>query len=77
MNSCIGICYTKLFEAAKIHVQITRFRCCLNMAFGLTKPFWALICLHEVTLERDAALTDHFADAFVWGKTLRDSMTLW
>ena len=47
------------------------------MAFGLTKPFWALICLHEVTLERDAALTDHFADAFVWGKTLRDSMTLW
>ena len=26
--SCIGICYTKLFEAAKIHVQIMRFVCC-------------------------------------------------
>ena len=31
----------------------------------LTKPIWALICLHDVTWERVAALTDHFADAFV------------
>ena len=38
MHSCIGLCYTKLFEAAKIHVQIMRFTCCLNMAFNLTKP---------------------------------------
>ena len=37
----------------------------LNMAFSLAKPIWALICLHDVTWERVAALTDHFADAFV------------
>ena len=33
--------------------------------FHLTKPIWALICLHDVTLENVAALTDHFANAFV------------
>ena len=27
-----------LFEAAKIHVQIMRFTCCLNMGLNLTKP---------------------------------------
>ena len=32
------ICCAKLFEAAKIHVQIMRFTYCLNMAFNLTKP---------------------------------------
>ena len=37
----------------------------LNMAFNVTKPIWALICLHEVTPESIAALTDHFASAFV------------
>ena len=42
-----------------------RFTCCLNKAFNLTKPIWALTCLHEVTQESLAALTDHFADAFV------------
>ena len=63
--SCIGIRYAKLFEAAKIHVQIMRFSCCLNMAFSLTKPIWALICLNDVTRESIAALTDHFANAFV------------
>ena len=41
-----------------------RFTCYLNMAFNL-KPIWALICLHDVTRESVAALTDHFADAFV------------
>ena len=35
------------------------------MDFNLTKPLWALICLHDVTRENVAALTDHFADAFV------------
>ena len=35
------------------------------MAFSLTKPIWALICLHDVTLESIVALTDLFADAFV------------
>ena len=55
----------QLFEAAKIHVQIMRFTCCLNMDFSLTKYIWALICLHDVTGESVAALTDHFADAFV------------
>ena len=33
--------------------------------FYLTKPVWALICLHDVTRESVAALTDHFADVFV------------
>ena len=42
-----------------------RFTCCLNMVFELTKPIWALICLHGVARESVAALTDHFADAFV------------
>ena len=64
-NSCIEIRYAKLFEAAKIHVQITRFTSCLNMVFSLTKPIWALICLHDVTRGSFAALTDHFTDAFV------------
>ena len=64
-HSCIGIRYAKLLEATKIHVQIMGFKCCLNMAFSLTKPIWALICLHDVTRESVAALTDHFADAFV------------
>ena len=32
--------------------------------FYLTKPIWALICLHDVTRESVAAFTDHFADAF-------------
>ena len=27
----------KLFEAAKIHVKIMRFTCCLNMAFNLIR----------------------------------------
>ena len=35
------------------------------MAFSLTKPIWALICLHGITRERVAALTDNFADVFV------------
>ena len=35
------------------------------MAFYLTKPIWALICLHDVTPESVAALTDHFTHAFV------------
>ena len=61
----MGICYAKLFEAAKIHVQIMRFTCCLNMAFNLTKSIWALICLHDKTRESVASLTNHFADAFV------------
>ena len=52
-----------LYEAAKIHVQTMRFTRCLNMAFYLTKPIWALICFHNVTWESVAALTDHFADA--------------
>ena len=65
LYSCIGICYTKLFQAAKINFQIMRFRCCLDMAFSLTKPILALICLHDLTWESVAALTDHFSDAFV------------
>ena len=35
------------------------------MAFYLTKPIWALICLHGVTQKSVVALTDHLANAFV------------
>ena len=44
-----------------------RFTCCLKMAFSLTKP----ICLHDVTPKSVAALTDHFADAFVRENAVR------
>ena len=53
-----------------------RFTCCFNMAFNLTKSIWALICLHDVIRESVAALTDNFADAFVFEKMFRSSMTL-
>ena len=42
-----------------------RFTCYFNMAFNLTKPIWALICLHDVKRKHVVALTDHFVDAFV------------
>ena len=70
--SCIGIRYAKLFEAAKTHVQIMRFTCCLNMAFNLTKPIWALIILHDDTRESVTAFTDH-SPMILFAKTL----TLW
>ena len=38
---------------------------------------WALICMHEVTRESVAAVTDHFADAFVRENDARVYMTLW
>ena len=37
----------------------------LEHGFYLTKPIWALICLHDVTQESITTLTDHLADAFV------------
>ena len=43
-----------------------RFMCRINMAFNLTKPNWALIYLHDITRESVAALTDHFAEDFVY-----------
>ena len=55
---CIGICYARLFEAAKIHVQIMRISCRLNMAItwqSLSGPWFNCMTL----------LADHFADAFV------------
>ena len=62
-HSCIRICSAALYEAAKIHVQIMRFRCCLNMGLNLIKP--KLLCLHDAKWESVAALTDYFIDAFV------------
>ena len=61
----------------KIHVQIMRFTCCLNMAFTWKSLNWALSCMHDVTLESVAAVTDHFADAFVRENVARVYMTLW
>ena len=38
---------------------------------------WALICMHDVTLDCVAAVTDHFADAFVRENVARVYITLW
>ena len=72
----------------KIHAQIMRFTRCLNMAFTSKSLNWALICMHDATLECVAAVTDHFADAFfrenvAWEFVTRlkgvtiTTMTLW
>ena len=45
--------------------------------FYLKNLNWALICMHDVTLESVAAVTDHFADAFVRENVARVYMTLW
>ena len=60
----------------KIHVQIMRFTCCLNMDFTWKSLNWALICMHDVTLGWIAAVTDHFANAFVREDVTRVYMTL-
>ena len=45
--------------------------------FYLKSLNWALICMHDITLESVAAVTDHFADAFVRENVTRVYMTLW
>ena len=45
--------------------------------FYLKSLNWALICMHDVTLECVAAVTDHFADAFVSENVARVYTTLW
>ena len=45
--------------------------------FYLKKPKLGLICMHDVTLESFAAVTDHFAYAFVRENVARVYMTLW
>ena len=35
------------------------------------------MCMHDVTLKSDAAVTDHFADAFVLENVAHVYMTLW
>ena len=47
------------------------------MAFTWKSLNWALICMHDVTLDCVAAATDHFADAFVRENVARVYMTLW
>ena len=77
--SCIFLHGNSLREAVwscKIQVQIMRFTCCLNMAFTWKGLNWALICMHDVTRESVAAVTDHFADAFVRENIARVYMTL-
>ena len=46
------------------------------MAFTWKGLNWALIRVHDVTLESVAAVTDHFADAFAREKVARIYMTL-
>ena len=45
--------------------------------FYLKSPNWALICMHDVTLESIAAITDHFPDTFLRESVARVYMTLW
>ena len=45
--------------------------------FYLKKFNWALLCMHEVTLKCAAAVTDHFAVAFILKKVACVYMTLW
>ena len=45
--------------------------------FYLKKPKLGPVCMHDVTLECVAAVTDHFADAFVRENVARVYMTLW
>ena len=47
------------------------------MAFTWKGLNWALIYMHDVTRESVAAVTDHFADAFVHENVARVYMTLW
>ena len=54
-----------------------RFKCCLSMALTRKSLNWALICMHDVTLECPAAVTDHFADAFICENVACVYMTLW
>ena len=56
----------------KIHVQIIKFMCCLNMDFTWKGLHWALIWMHDVTRESVVAVTDHFADALV-----RENTYIW
>ena len=72
-HSCMGICYGKLFGATKI----MRFTCCLNITFSWKSLNWALICMHDVTLECFAAMTGHIADDFVRENVARVYLTLW
>ena len=73
--SCIEFvaqsCLKPLSNEQKSHVQIMRFKCCLNMGFNLTKPKLSAEMFACVTWESVAALTDHFADAFVRGNDVR------
>ena len=47
--------------------------------YGFTRKTlsWALIFMHDVTLESVAAATDHFANAFVRENVALVYMTLW
>ena len=47
------------------------------MAFTCKRLNWALICMHDVTLDSLAAMTDHFAEAFVRENVASVYMTLW
>ena len=51
-----------------------RFMCCLKMAFTRKS---LIDCMHDVTLESVAAVTDHFADTFVRKNVAPVYMMLW
>ena len=63
------LCYVKLFEASfkcpKLHVQIMRFTCCLNIGFNWKILKMSPDNLSDITLESVAARTDHYVNVFV------------
>ena len=77
LYSCMGIRYAKLFQASKSMFKACYFHVLFEHGFYLKKLNWALICMHDVTLESVVAVTDYFANAFVRENVARVYMTLW
>ena len=64
-HSCMGIRYAKLFEAAKSTFKSWDSRAVWTWLLLEKSLNWALLCMHDVSLESIAAVANHFAGAFV------------
>ena len=69
--------FLKLFEAAKSMFE--SWDSCAVWTWLQLKKYlnWALICIHDVTRESVAAVTDHFANVFFRENVVPVFMTLW
>ena len=76
--SCMGICYGKLFEAAKSMFKSWDSRAVwtwLLLEKALTGPRFARMMVHWKAMRR--AVTDHFTDSFVRKNVAHVNMMLW